>query len=100
MAAEPVLEVLPGYSRDAMLERMPFDPGAPRSAGLSLGSGAWTVYAKPPLGRSTLYSLEPRARYRAGACEVGVFLEPITKGGRAYARTARYALSYRVFEGS
>lgn len=99
-ASETVLRELPGYSTRAVRASMPFEPGPPRSVGLSLRSTEWTVYAKPLARARSLYRLEPCATFRAPGVEVGIFVEPITPAARSYGTTARHAVSYRVLEGT
>lgn len=92
---------LPGWSAEAVAAELPFSPGPVRSIGVSLrGPLAHTVYFKPRGSTPLSAGLDPAARFRAGPSEVGIFLEPVGLAGRAYARTARYAISYRCREGS
>ena len=96
-----LLTRLPGWSAEAVASALPFAPGPARSIGVSLReTPAFTVYFKPRGSARPVASLEPAARFRAGASEVGVFLEPSRAADRAYLRTARHAISYRCREGA
>src|SRR5206468_3093697 len=93
-AAAALLPSLPGWDAAAVAAALPFPAGPPRSLGVALDApDTWTVYYKPAADRTPVASLEPTARFRAGAVEVGLFLEPTERAERAYARTARHALS-------
>jgi hypothetical protein len=99
--AEALLATLPGWSRDRVAAALPFPPGPPRSLGITLADPErWTVYYKPAGDDTPVASLEPAAVFRAGAVEVGLFLEPTDRAPRAFARTAHHALSLRLREGT
>jgi hypothetical protein len=90
---------LPGYDLEAIRELLPFAPASPRSVGISLSDGGWTLYAKPLGSGRAPEALEPAAIFRAGAAEVGVFVEPTEHAARAFRRTERHAVSIRVRDG-
>lgn len=90
---------LPGYSRPIVESLLPFAPAPPRSIGVSLDDGTWTLYCKPRDSGRAPQALEPAAIFRIGEAEVGVFVEPTQQAVRAFRRTARHAVSVRVREG-
>ena len=96
-AAEGLLTALPGWSEPAVARALPFARGDCRSVGVDLRRDRlrWTAYFKPEGAGVPLWSIEPVARYRAGAFEVAVFVEPTEHAERAFARTARHAISFR-----
>jgi hypothetical protein len=91
---------LPGFDASAIRALLPFDPAAPRSAGVSLHDDGWTLYFKPRSTMRAPETLEPSAIYRIDGNEVGVFIEPTEHAARAFRRTARSAVSVRVREGA
>jgi hypothetical protein len=91
---------LPGYDRRIVESLLPFAPAPPRSVGVSLGDGAWTLYCKPRESGRAPEALEPAAIFRVGDAEVGVFVEPTEHATRAFRRTERHAVSIRVRDGS
>src|SRR5262249_10622174 len=91
---------LPGYDWRAIEALLPFAPAAPRSLGLSLHDGTWTLYCKPRDSGRAPEALEPAAVFRTGAIEVGVFIEATEHAPRAFRRTARHAVSVRIREGT
>jgi hypothetical protein len=91
---------LPGYDPAALESLLPFPAAPPRSVGVSLDGGGWTLYCKPRDSGRAPQSLEPVAIYRSGDAEVGVFVEPTQHARRAFRRTERHAISVRVREGS
>lgn len=98
-AVARLLDEIPGWSADTA-RALPFPPGPARSIGVSLaGEPSWTVYFKPRGAQLPVALLEPTLRCRAGAVEVGVFVEPDPDAPRAFLRTARHAISYRAAEG-
>lgn len=89
----------PGSDRASIIEAAPFEPGRITSVGISSSSAPhWTVYFKPT-GQALSWSLEPVASFSDGTCEVGLYLEPSTPARRAYARTERWSISFRLREG-
>lgn len=99
-AVTRVAEALPSFHAGAVRAALPFAPGAARFIGVSAHAPPiFTLYFRPR-GASPIVTLEPVARFRAGADEVGVFLEPIEHAGRFYACTSRHAVSYRRREGA
>lgn len=93
------VESLPGYDARAVEALVPFPAAPARSIGISLSDGAWTVYCKPRQSSRAPEALEPAAVFRAGAVEVGLFVEPNERAPRAFCRTARHAISVREREG-
>src|SRR5262249_5625375 len=67
---------LPGYDATLIESLLPFPPAAPRSVGVSLTTGTWTLYCKPRGSGRAPEGLEPAAVFRSGGVEVGVFIEP------------------------
>jgi hypothetical protein len=90
---------LPGYSLPIVESLLPFAPAPPRSVGISLDDGSWTLYCKPRDSGRAPQALEPAAIFRIGETEVGVFVEPTQQAARAFRRTERHAVSVRVREG-
>jgi hypothetical protein len=91
---------LPGYDPRCVEALLPFAPAPPRSVGVSLGDGGWTLYYKPRDSSRAPEALEPAAVFRAGEVEVGVFVEPTEHAARAFRRTERHAVSVRVRAGA
>jgi hypothetical protein len=95
---------LPGYDPCALESLLPFAPAPPRSVGISLSDGAWTLYCKPRDSGRAPEALEPVAIFRLGAAEgaaeVGVFVEPAERAAHAFSRTERHAVSVRVRDGA
>lgn len=96
--ARPELDFWPGFE-DAKAHLSPFEMGRITSVGISSKPARWTVYFKPAGHDVPQWSLEPIACFSDGQCELGVYLEPTTLAERAYARTERWAISYRIREG-
>jgi hypothetical protein len=98
-----VLAALPGWDPAAFARALPRPLASLTSVGVPVASLArWTAYgfAHPDDSR---WGLEPAACFRAASAEVGVFVAPndaSALGPRAYARTARHLLSYRVRRGA
>ncbi len=92
------LESLPGYDAQAARRAWPFEPGCLRSVGFSADGTSWTAYAKPFEASAVVHAVEPAHIVRSANVELGLFLEPAS-AERAYARTDKHALSYRVREG-
>jgi hypothetical protein len=91
---------LPGYDPRTIESLLPFAPAPPRSLGVALDGGAWTLYCKPRDSGRAPETLEPAAIFRLGNVEVGVFVEPTERAARAFRRTERHAVSVRVREGT
>lgn len=94
------VRALPGWDEADVAALLPFPAAAPRSVGVALGGPEWTVYHKPRGSMSAPESLEPAAIFSSGAGEVGVFVEPAERAGRAFRRTEQHAISVRVRAGS
>ncbi|HYD50571.1 MAG TPA: hypothetical protein VEB21_19600 [Terriglobales bacterium] len=92
------IATLPSFD-PALRQSFPFDPAPPRSVGLSLRDGSWTLYCKPRGSGSALHGLEPTAIFRADSSEVGLFVEPTAAALRAFRRTERHAISLRIRAG-
>jgi len=90
---------LPGWDADAAEVLLPFPPAQPRSIGVSLTDGRWTLYAKPRDSFRAPEALEPFAVFRTDSGEVGVFVEPNEHARRAFRRTDAHAVSIRIREG-
>jgi len=93
------VRVLPGYDPRAVEALLPFAPAPPRSVGISLSDGSWTLYCKPRHSGRAPEALEPAAIFRVDNAEVGVFIEPTEHAVRAFRRTERHAVSVRVRDG-
>lgn len=93
------VNALEGWDPAAAEALLAFAPAQPRSIGVSLADGRWTLYAKPRDSFRAPDALEPRAVFRAGDCEVGIFVEPNEHAQRAFRRTELHAVSIRVREG-
>lgn len=91
---------LPGYDQAAVESLLPFAPAPPRSVGISVRDGSWTLYCKPRDSGRAPESLEPVAIFRCADVEVGVFVEPTEHAARAFRRTKRHAVSIRVRAGT
>ena len=96
--ARPELPPLPGFA-DALARFAPFEIGRIMFIGIAASCDQWTVYFKPAGHGAAQWSLDPFACFSDGHCEVGVYLEPNTIAQRAYARTAHWAISYRMRDG-
>ena len=94
------VEGLAGYDAALIETLLPFSPAAPRSVGISLSDGTWTLYCKPRGSTRAPETLEPAAVFRAGGVEVGVFVEPTHHAARAFRRTEHHAVSVRVRAGT
>jgi hypothetical protein len=94
------VEALPGYDAGLVESLLPFPPAAPRSVGISLSSGRWTLYCKPRASGRAPEALEPTAVFCGDGVEVGVFIEPTEHAARAFRRTERHAVSVRVRSGT
>ncbi len=94
----PELSFWPDFD-DARARVSPFEMGRITSVGISSAQERWTVYFKPKGHSVPQWSLDPFACFSNGHCEVGVYLEPTTIAERAYAKTARWAISYRMRDG-
>ena len=94
------VQALPGYDPALIETLLPFAPAAPRSVGVSLGGGAWTLYCKPRGSGRAPEALEPVAVFHGHGVEVGVFIEPTEHAARAFRRTERHAVSVRLRAGS
>lgn len=97
-SAEAALLELAGVAWPALEASFPYAPGPLRQIGWA-PSGEVTVYAKRRGAAPPVYALAPTAVFRAGAVEVGLYLEPRRDGVRAFVRTERHALSFRDREG-
>ncbi len=93
------VQALPGYDAALVESLLPFPPAAPRSMGVSLSGGGWTLYCKPRGSGRAPEALEPVAVFRGHGVEVGVFIEPTEHAARAFRRTERHAVSVRVRAG-
>jgi hypothetical protein len=91
---------LPGYDAGRIAALLPFTPAPPRSIGISIGDGTWTLYCKPQGSSRAPEALEPAAVFRLGDAEIGVFVEPTEHAARAFRRTERHAVSVRVRAGA
>ena len=94
---------LPGYDVRTVESLLPFVPAPPRSVGISLGDGAWTLYCKPRDSGRAPEAVEPAATFRGGNAEVGVFVESTEHAARAFSRTSRterHAVWVRVHDGA
>lgn len=94
------VSALPGFDPAVIGSLLPFPPAPPRSAGIGLDDGCWTLYCKPRDSGRAPQSLEPLAIYRSADAEIGVFVEPNEHAARAFRRTTRHAISVRVREGA
>lgn len=97
--AGPFATSWPDADRASILDAAPFPPGAILSVGVSPEPIRWTFYFKPLGQSSPSWSLDPIACFSDGSCEVGLYLEPASLERRAYARTERWAISFRAREG-
>jgi flavin-dependent dehydrogenase len=93
---------LTGWSDGAVDAALPFMPGPLRSIGVSFRDPrSWTAYFRPRVNDGEqLVLLSPTVCLRNGQAEIGLFVEPVSEGGRAATRTSRHALSYRIREGA
>ncbi len=94
-----VLATLPGWNDADFAAAIPYAWGQVRSVGFSHAGSRWVVYVKPRHHAAELWSLEPEVCVRCQGGELGIYLAPHDSSERAYTRTARHALSYRVREG-
>ncbi|WP_236516935.1 hypothetical protein [Sandaracinus amylolyticus] len=93
------VRALPGYDERAIVSVLPFAPAPPRSMGVSLSDGSWTLYCKPRGSSRAPEALEPAAVFRYEGVELGVYVEPSEHAARAIRRTERHAVSVRVRRG-
>jgi len=93
------VQSLPGYDHDGVEGLLPFAPAPPRSVGVSLPGGGWTLYFKPRHSGRAPEALEPVAVFSAGDAEVGVFIEPTKHAPRAFSRTEHHAVTVRLRRG-
>ncbi|WP_157068602.1 hypothetical protein [Sandaracinus amylolyticus] len=95
--ADALLAALPGFDDARSARALPFERGQCRSIGVDLRGDElrWTAYFKPAGAGTPLWSVEPFARFRAGDVHVAMFVAPHDHEERAYARTARHAISFR-----
>ncbi len=93
---------LPSFSWRALVAASPFPPASPRSIGISCREpDRWTAYVKPlDAAGPSLHALEPSARFRTGAAELGIYITPSGATARAYARVDGFAVSYRRLGGA
>lgn len=90
---------LPGWDAAEFDRAIPFDWSQVRSVGVAADASTWVAYVKPQGAATALWQLEPAICVRGSQGELGVYLEPASVP-RAYAYTARHALSYRVRAGA
>ncbi len=97
--AEPT-RGLPGWSDVAAAQLAPFSLGYVTQVGWAADDSSWTIYFKPAGVPERFGALDAELVFRCGDGELGIHLEPVARAPKAYARTARYAVSYRVRAGS
>ncbi len=93
-ALEAACAALTGQPFSALAAHFPFPVDTLRQLGWS--PRGVTLYAKPAGAAHPVHALEPAAVFRAGAVEVGLFIEPSEHTPRAYLRTRAHALSFRA----
>jgi len=96
--AENALATLTGRTWASLEAAFPFPPGPLRQLGWS-PSGEVTVYAKERGRAAPVHALAPRAIFRRGDAEVGLYVTPVADTPRAFVRTADHALTFRTREG-
>jgi hypothetical protein len=97
----PWAAALAGFDADAAERALPYRPGFPSTFGVAVDDlRRWTAYYKPERSPQASYRLEPSASFSDGVAEVGLFVEPVHRAERAYARTSAFAISYRAREGT
>jgi hypothetical protein len=94
------LSALPGWDRKSFDEAIPYEWGQLRSVGFAQDGQSWVAYVKPRDRNSALWTLEPVVCVRCIGGELGIYVVPNHLEKRAFARTDRYALSYRVCDGA
>lgn len=94
---ESILDRLPGWDAELVARALPFARGQCRSIGVDLRAPGrkWTAYFKQRGHGLALHALEPAARFGCRGHEIAVHVEPSEHTPRAYARTARWAISFR-----
>ncbi|MEM9074893.1 MAG: hypothetical protein AAGE52_40725 [Myxococcota bacterium] len=95
---DQALHQLPNFEQAA--EALPYPPGQVTSVGFDHTGTSWTVYVKPRSYDGGLWSVEPVVCLRRDDGELGIFLEPNSPERRAYSRSARHAISYRLRAGN
>lgn len=97
---EPLLTSLRLNNFDQIDRVLPFVRGQCRSVGVSLlDPDRWTLYFKPSGLSVPLWDLEPVARFAFGpdgTFQVSIFVEPVASSKKSYARTEKWAVSFRT----
>jgi hypothetical protein len=100
--ADALLATLEGFAPERVAEELPFERGHCRSVGVPAGASSvshWTAYFKPRAQGVPLFCLAPIASFRAAGDELSVHVAPVEHTKRAYARTKRWAVSFRARQG-
>jgi hypothetical protein len=100
--AEALLATLEGFAPERVGDALPFERGHCRSVGVPAGAASishWTAYFKPRAQGVPLFRLAPIASFRAAEDELSVHVTPVEHTKRAYARTRRWAVSFRARQG-
>lgn len=90
---------LPGWSDEAAARLAPFSLGYVTQVGWAADDSAWTIYFKPAGVPERFGALDAELAFRCADAELGIHLEPVERAPKAYARTSRHAVSYRVRAG-
>jgi hypothetical protein len=98
---DEVLSGLDGWSSTEVAEKLPFERGHCRSVGVPAIAqpAGWTAYFKARTHAAALWSLSPVASFGVAGDELCVYLAPARRAERAYARTDRWAVSFRTRQG-